>query len=108
MRQAGVLAAAGLVALETLVPRLAEDHENARILGRALARCRGVDVAPVETNIVVGLLEGRTAPEAVAALRQKGVLGSAMDARTLRFTTHLDVSRADCERAASAIEATLR
>ena len=107
MRQAGVLAAAGLVALETLVPRLAEDHANARLLGEALARGRGVRLAPVETNIVVGILEGRTAPEAVAALRERGVLATAMDARTLRLTTHRDVSRQDCERAAAAIEATL-
>jgi threonine aldolase len=107
MRQAGVLAAAGLVALDTLVARLAEDHANARLLGEALARGRGVKLAPVETNIVVALLEGRTAPEAVAALRERGVLATAMDAKTLRLTTHRDVSRQDCERAAQAIEATL-
>ena len=64
-------------------------------------------LAPVETNIVVGVLEGRTAAEAVAALREKGVLANAMDARTLRLTTHRDVSRADCERAAEIIEQTL-
>jgi threonine aldolase len=107
MRQAGVLAAAGLVALETLVPRLADDHANARLLGEAFARGRGVRLAPVETNIVVGVLEGRSAPEAVAALRAEGVLATAMDAATLRFTTHRDVSRADCERAAEIIERTL-
>jgi threonine aldolase len=108
MRQAGILAAAGLVALETLVPRLAEDHANARLLGEALARGRGVRLAPVETNIVVGILEGRTAPEAVAALRERGVLATAMDASTLRLTTHRDVSREDCERAAEAIEESLK
>ena len=80
MRQAGVLAAAGLVALESLVPRLAEDHANARLLGEAFAKGRGVTLAPVETNIVVGVLEGRSAPDAVAALRERGVLGTAMDA----------------------------
>ena len=95
------------VALETLVPRLAEDHANARLLGEALARGQGVRLAPVETNIVVALLEGRTAPQAVTALRERGVLATAMDARTLRLTTHRDVSRQDCERAAQAIEATL-
>ena len=65
-------------------------------------------LAPVETNIVVGVLEGRSAPDAVAALRERGVLATAMDAQTLRFTTHRDVSRADCERAAEVIETTLR
>ncbi len=107
MRQAGVLAAAGLVALETLVDRLADDHANARLLGAAFARGRGVRLAPVETNIVVGVLEGRDAPDAVTALRAQGVLATAMDARTLRFTTHRDVSRADCERAAEIVERTL-
>jgi threonine aldolase len=103
MRQAGVLAAAGLVALETLVPRLAEDHANARLLGEALAGGRGVAVAPVETNIVVATLEGRPAPDVVAALRGEGVLAIAMDARTLRLVTHRDVSRAECERAAAVV-----
>jgi threonine aldolase len=108
MRQAGVLAAAGLVALDTLIPRLADDHVHARRLGEALARGRGVRVAPVETNIVVATLEGRTAPDVVAALREKGVLAIAMDARTLRVVTHRDVSRDDCARAAAVIEETLR
>ena len=72
MRQAGVLAAAGLVALDTLVPRLADDHANARLLADALGRGRDVRVAPVETNIVVALLDGRRAPDAVAALPAAG------------------------------------
>lgn len=106
MRQAGVLAAAGLVALDTLIPRLADDHANARLLGEALAR-GGVRVAPVETNIVVATLLGRTAPEVVAALGKEGVLATAMDVRTLRLVTHRDVGREDCERAAAAIERVL-
>ncbi|HSD67047.1 MAG TPA: beta-eliminating lyase-related protein, partial [Vicinamibacteria bacterium] len=107
MRQAGVLAAAALVALDGLVARLADDHANARLLGEALGRAKGAAVAPVETNIVVATLEGRTAPEAVAALRQEGVLATAMDARTLRLVTHRDVSGEDCRRAAGAIERAL-
>ncbi len=107
MRQAGVLAAAGLVALETLIPRLAEDHANARLLGQTLGSGRGVQVAPVETNIVVATLEGRSAPDVVAALREAGVLASLMDAQTLRLVTHHDVSRADCERAGQVIERVL-
>jgi threonine aldolase len=100
-RQAGVLAAAGIVALETMIPRLAEDHENARLLADALRRVPGARVAPVETNIVIAVLEGRSAPEAVAALERRGVRATAMDGRTLRLTTHHDVSRSDCERAAA-------
>jgi len=107
MRQAGILAAAGLVALDRLVARLANDHANARLLAEALGRARGVQVAPVETNIVVAGLEGRTAPDVVASLRDEGVLASAMDGRTLRVVTHHDVSREDCDRAAAAIERVL-
>jgi threonine aldolase len=107
MRQAGILAAAGLVALETLVPRLAEDHANARLLSEALGRGRGVHVLPVETNIVVASLVGRAAPDVAAVLKQHGILASAMDASTLRLVTHRDVSRADCARAAGVIEQAL-
>lgn len=107
MRQAGILAAAGIVALDTMIPRLAEDHVHARLLGEALQACRGVSVAPVRTNIVVGTLEARVAPERVSALAARGVLATAMDAATLRLVTHRDVSRADCERAAGALAAVL-
>jgi threonine aldolase len=106
MRQVGVLAAAGLVAIETMVDRLADDHAHARLLGEALAACPGVEVAPVHTNIALGLV--RDAPAAVAALRERGVLATAMDARTLRLMTHHDVSRADCARAADSIRQVLR
>jgi threonine aldolase len=107
MRQAGVLAAAGLVALETMIPRLAEDHAHARLLAEAVGSCRGVRVAPGRTNIVVAHLEGRSAPEVVARLAERDVLASAMDERTLRLVTHRDVSRDDCQRAAAATAAVL-
>lgn len=108
MRQVGVLASAGLVAIETMIPRLAEDHAHARLLGDALSAIPGVRVPPVRTNIAVGLLPRPDAPSVVGALRERGVLATAMDARTLRLTTHRDVSRADCERAAAALAETLR
>ena len=103
MRQVGILAAAGIVALDTMVPRLAEDHDNARLLASALARCRGLRVAPAPTNIVVATLDGRRAPDVVAAAAERGVLVTAMDAVTLRLVTHRDVARADCERAAAVL-----
>ena len=103
LRQAGILAAAGIVALESMVDRLAEDHANARLLGEALAKVKGARVKPVATNIVIALLEGQSAPEAVKTLASRGVRAIAMDGRTLRLTTHHDVSRADCERAASLV-----
>jgi len=107
MRQVGVLAAAALVALEETLPRLSEDHANARLLGEALARCPGVRVAPVASNIVVAQLEGREAPEVTAELAERGILAGAMDASTLRLVSHNDVSRFDCERAADVLVAVL-
>jgi threonine aldolase len=102
LRQAGVLAAAGLYALEHHVERLAEDHDHARLLGERLSRLPEVRlVAEVETNIVVfDVLE--PAPEAavvVAELRERGILLNAFAKRRLRAVTHLDVDRQACERA---------
>lgn len=107
MRQVGVLAAAGLVALRSMIPRLAEDHAHAHLLADALAACPGVEVAPTRTNIVVAVLNSRSAPDVAAALRSHGVLAAAMDARTLRLVTHHDVTRADCEQAARELSAVL-
>jgi threonine aldolase len=97
MRQVGILAAAGLYALDHHVERLAEDHENARLLAEAC----GVDPATVDTNIVVVPMAdpGRV----VAAAREEGVLVSAVGATSLRFVTHLDVSREDADRAAAVL-----
>ena len=107
MRQSGMLAAAGVHALEHHVDRLADDHANARLIGERLAACDGVvlDLASLETNIVVfGLAAG--APDAatvVARAAERGVQVMAFGPRTVRAVTHLDVSRADCERAAEAL-----
>jgi threonine aldolase len=94
MRQVGILAAAGLHALDHHVERLAEDHDHARLLAEA---CGG-DPAEVETNIVV--VERPDAASYVQRAGEAGVLVSAVGPRTVRMVTHLDVSRADAERAA--------
>jgi threonine aldolase len=101
MRQVGILAAAGRVALDTMTRRLGEDHENARVLAEALATSRSVAVLPVRTNIVVAELVDPpgAAVNVVQELARRHVLASAMDARTIRLVTHHDVSRADCEKA---------
>ncbi len=107
MRQSGVLAAAGLHALDHNVERLAEDHANARLIGERLRGCEGVelDMDTLETNIIVfGLRAG--APDAatvVARAAEREVLVMAFGPRTVRAVTHLDVSRADCEHAADAL-----
>jgi threonine aldolase len=107
MRQSGVLAAAGLYALEHHVVRLAEDHINARLIAGRLFSCAGVaiDLDALETNIVVFHLRDG-APDAatvVARAAQRDVQVMAFGPRTVRAVTHLDVSRADCERAAEAL-----
>jgi threonine aldolase len=97
MRQVGVLAAAGLHALDHHVERLAEDHENARLIAAAC----GVDPATVPTNIVV--VDVPNAPEVVAAAKAEGVLIGAVGPQRIRLLTHLDVSRSDAEQAAKVL-----
>ncbi len=99
MRQVGILAAAGLHALDHHVDRLAEDHENARLLADAC----GVDPAQVATNIVA--LERSDAPDFVTRAREAGVLVGTVGPRVVRLVTHLDVSRADAEKAAAVLAA---
>jgi threonine aldolase len=107
MRQAGYLAAAALYALDRHVERLAEDHANAKLLAAAVTDVPGLRLVPpqVETNLVwfeAALEIG--GPRAVAErLREHGVLVSPLGDGVVRAVTHLDVSRADCERAAEAI-----
>lgn len=105
MRQAGVLAAAGLIALEEMPARLGEDHANARLLAEAVAvhDVAEIDIATVQTNMVVFKLRGGgDAAAFCAALKTKGVLAGALGPRVVRFVTHFDVSREDCEQAAKA------
>jgi threonine aldolase len=106
-RQAGVLAAAGLYALEHNVDRLAEDHANARAIAEALADAAPGSVKPdqVDTNIVVADLaaSGKSVAELVAAARAEGLLIGGVGATQLRVVTHLDASAADCRTAAETL-----
>jgi threonine aldolase len=97
MRQVGILAAAGLYALDHHLERLAEDHENARLLAAAC----GVDPRSVATNIVV--VDVPDAGAVVSAAREHGVLASAVGPRALRMVTHLGVTREQCEIAAKVL-----
>jgi threonine aldolase len=106
MRQAGVLAAAGLIALEEGPKRLGEDHANARLLAEALASIQGVviDLATVETNIVIfRLAAGNGAAELAARLKARGVLVGTVGPDAIRVVTHRDVSRKDCIDAAESL-----
>ena len=106
MRQAGILAAAGLMALEQGPGRLEEDHVNARLLAETLAHIDSVDIDldAVETNIVVfKLKENRSAAELTSRLKARGILMSAVGPGSVRLVTHLDVDRAACVTAAEAL-----
>jgi threonine aldolase len=107
MRQAGVLAAAGLHAVQHHRERLAEDHDNARRLGEALANLPGCALLhPVDTNLVFAAFAGRSAAELARRFSAAGVLclpeGSRPD--LVRFVTHLHIARADVDEAARRLQ----
>jgi threonine aldolase len=111
MRQAGVLAAAGLVALEKSPARLHEDHENARALAQALSELPGVsvDLKKVQTNIVFFdvAATGRTAAAICAELAKRQILCGATGPTAIRMLTHCDVDRAGIDRAVSELRTVL-
>ena len=110
MRQAGVLAAAGLIALEESPKGLARDHENARHLAAGLSTLPAVrlDLSKVATNIVMFDVHTRkTAASFCDDLRAHGVLASAFGPQTIRMVTHYDVDRPAIDRAIAAMSAVL-
>ncbi|MBI3929626.1 MAG: aminotransferase class I/II-fold pyridoxal phosphate-dependent enzyme [Armatimonadetes bacterium] len=104
LRQSGILAAAGLVALESMVERLAEDHRHARILADGLAELPGLKLDPalVETNIVIFEVLDRPASDLVKALARREVLCWAVGPTKIRMVTHYEVSEEDMRRAIGA------
>jgi threonine aldolase len=109
MRQAGILAAAGLIALEESPKRLHEDHANAQLLARGVSALPGIAIDPkkVVTNIVIFDVQGtgRTAAEISDAIGRHNVLCSATDKYAVRMVTHCDVDRAGIEKAIAAVAA---
>ncbi len=103
MRQAGVLAAAGLIALEETPKILHHDHENAKYLAERLAKIPGISIDPakVVTNILIFDVQhtGKTGAEISEELKKRGVLANATDKFLVRMVTHYDVDRAGIERA---------
>jgi threonine aldolase len=105
LRQAGIVAAAGIVALETMVDRLADDHRNARLLADGLRESAPDGaVGDVQTNMVVfdAATVGADAEQIVRQLRAEGVLAGPMSATVVRFVTHVDVDAAGVGRAVDA------
>jgi threonine aldolase len=107
MRQAGVIAAAGLIALEDSPARLHEDHQNARYLATRLAEVPGIKIDPsrVETNILVFDISGLgvSTAEFSKELRSHGILANGISPTHMRMVTHVDVRREHCERAANIV-----
>lgn len=106
MRQAGILAAAGLVALEEMIDRMVEDHRNARRLADGLAKLPGISIDPasVETNIVSFGVEGRPAADFLAAIRSEGVLAGSPGPGRVRMVTHYGIDAADIDEALSQMQ----
>ncbi len=112
MRQAGMLAAAGLYALDHHIDRLAEDHENARRLGEIIAQCEGVRLVfePIETNLVfVDVSRAGVSPRDVRLrLEERSINVGGYSETLIRAATHLDVGRAQVEEAGAAFVETVR
>ena len=111
MRQAGIIAAAGIYALDHHVQRLTEDHQNAKRLAFGLSEIRGISINPeeVETNILffdVGRT-GKTASQVVEAMKRERVLIYATGKTRIRLVTHLDVSREEIEATLKAFQRVL-
>ncbi|MBI4201454.1 MAG: low-specificity L-threonine aldolase [Chloroflexi bacterium] len=106
MRQAGIIAAAGIVALNTMVDRLAEDHATAKRLAKGLAGFRGLslDSDAIQTNIVIFQVTDRPAPEFIEALKQLGVLISYTGGRKVRMVTHHGIGTEDVDEALNVVE----
>jgi threonine aldolase len=98
MRQSGVLAAAGLIALEKMPARLQEDHANAHVLADGLAQIPGIKIGKTPTNILVFNISGTgmNTTEFSRKLAEKNVLAAGIDSEQMRFVTHHDISREDC------------
>jgi len=110
MRQAGVLAAAGLIAMEEGPGGLETDHANAQYIAGRLGQMERISVFQVETNIVIYDVSatGRSSKEISAALKARGVLMNGFTDKLMRAVTHRDVSRAECETAMDALEEVVR
>ena len=112
MRQAGILAAAGLIALEKGPKRLQIDHDNAKVLATQLATIAGISLNPVKvlTNIVIFDLKksGWSSSDFLQALARRNVLAVPVDSERVRMVTHLDVDRTDVEQAAAVVREVLQ
>ena len=112
MRQAGILAAAGLIALEKHTARLKEDHDNAKFLADGLSHVAGIKIDPatVVTNIVIFDISGTGmgSGEFTKKMAERNVIAGGVNNELVRFVTHMDVDRAGCERALEVVRGICR
>ncbi len=108
LKQSAPLAAAGLVALKTMVPRLRDDHANAARLARGFRALRGLEVEPADTNMVFVTVRGLDGDRVVGALEKRGVLTYHLGAGRLRFAVHRDIDAGDIDRAVREVRKLLR
>jgi threonine aldolase len=106
MRQAGIIAAAGIVALETMVDRLAEDHANARLLAEGLAGLKGIEFNPedVDTNIIIVKPTAMSIGQLGEELEKRGILTVVIEPDRVRFTTNKEVTASDIEKTIMAVK----
>ena len=101
MRQAGILAAAGMVALDTMIDRLAEDHQNSRRLAQGIANINGLSIDPtsIQTNIVIFDVDEKigSAPNFIKAMKDSEILVSYPGERSVRMVTHRHISNENVE-----------
>ena len=110
LRQAGIIAAPGIVALEKMVDRLKDDHENAKLLAQKISKTKGIsiDLDSVQTNMVTFTLDSRVDDRVfLAKIKELGVLALAMSKNKIRLVTHYGIERSDVEKASAAIEIAL-
>lgn len=112
MRQAGLMAAPGIISLTKMANRLAEDHRRAKQLALGLQQIEGIniDVEGVQTNIVLFNVQwtGMTAKEFLAVLKEKGILGSAFGEYLIRLTTHREITDHDIEQTLETIQSIVK
>ena len=112
MRQAGVIAAPGIIALDTMINRLEDDHQHAHILAERLAKMSGIhiELQTVQTNIVIFDVEGleTTSDQFISKLKKKGVLAGSMCKYKVRLVTHRGIEREDIKKTVNALEDTVK
>ena len=110
MRQAGIIAAAGIVALESMIDRLADDHATARKLARGLSQIPGISINPdrVQTNIVIFEVTQGAALDVLRRMEKRGVRGSYNAGSRIRFVTHYDISKEEVDTALEVVEAVMK